>query len=69
MASQETIYAPIEGNLISITKVSDPVFAEKMLGDGLAIQPNLGVQNIVAPCDCIIETLHDSNYVTSLASE
>ncbi len=68
MASQETIYAPIEGNLINITKVSDPVFAEKMLGDGLAIQPNLGVQNIVAPCDCIIETLHDSNHAVALTT-
>ena len=34
------IAAPIKGTLIPITEVPDPVFAEKILGDGFAIIPN-----------------------------
>lgn len=34
------LYNPIEGEIISIEKVPDQVFSEKMLGDGFAIIPN-----------------------------
>lgn len=34
------LYNPIEGEIISIDKVPDQVFSEKMLGDGFAIIPS-----------------------------
>jgi len=34
------IHAPLSGKLIPITEVDDPVFAEKMVGDGMAIEPS-----------------------------
>lgn len=37
------------GKLISIEKVEDDVFSQKMMGDGVAIIPNKG--EIYAPCD------------------
>ena len=43
------IVAPISGKTIDITKVPDAVFAEKMAGDGLAIDPTGDV--VVAPAD------------------
>jgi glucose-specific phosphotransferase system IIA component len=39
-----TIYAPMSGKIIDLTELEDPVFSEKMVGDGVAIEPN---ENIV----------------------
>lgn len=38
------IYAPMSGKIIDLTELEDPVFSEKMVGDGVAIEPN---ENIV----------------------
>ncbi len=42
------LYAPVSGRLIPLNLVSDPVYASKMYGDGVAILP--GDDIIVAPC-------------------
>jgi PTS system glucose-specific IIA component len=34
------IYAPMSGKTIDLTQLKDPVFAEKMVGDGIAIKPS-----------------------------
>lgn len=49
------VYSPLEGEVVDITNVPDPVFAEKMLGDGIAINPKENF--IYAPCDGVIKTL------------
>lgn len=41
------ILAPIDGEIIELLQVPDPVFAEKMVGDGVAIKPKGG--KIIAP--------------------
>ncbi|ATZ17564.1 PTS system, beta-glucoside-specific IIABC component [Williamsoniiplasma luminosum] len=33
------IYSPVDGEIKQIEKISDPIFAEKMLGDGFYIEP------------------------------
>lgn len=33
------VYQPIEGELIPLEKVSDPVFSQKLMGDGYAVRP------------------------------
>lgn len=38
----EDIYAPVSGNVKSITEVSDDVFSSKMMGDGFAVIPENG---------------------------
>lgn len=49
--------APMSGELIDITQVDDVTFAEKYLGDGVAIRPTNG--NVVAPVDGkIIQVFH-----------
>lgn len=54
------LYAPITGKLIDITEVKDQVFSQKILGDGIAIEPKEGV--LYAPYDCevvqLFHTLH-----------
>ncbi|MFD1067479.1 PTS sugar transporter subunit IIA [Oceanobacillus locisalsi] len=43
------LYAPVDGEVIPLEEVPDPVFSEKMMGDGIAIKPSGG--NIVSPVD------------------
>ena len=47
--SRIVLKAPLTGSVIDITEVDDPIFADKMVGDGVAILPTDGV--VVAPCD------------------
>jgi glucose-specific phosphotransferase system IIA component len=43
------IGAPVDGEIVPITDVSDPTFAQEMVGKGVAIVPSNG--KFVAPCD------------------
>ena len=43
----EEIVTPFSGKLMPISEVPDPIFSEKMVGDGFAIEPSQGV--ILAP--------------------
>lgn len=36
------LYNPVDGEVILIEKVSDPVFSQKMMGDGFAVEPDNG---------------------------
>ncbi|KUP07972.1 PTS glucose transporter subunit IIA [Bacillus coahuilensis m2-6] len=36
------VVAPITGKIVSLEEVPDPVFSQKMMGDGLAIEPTVG---------------------------
>lgn len=45
------IYSVVDGRLKKLEKVADPAFAQKMLGDGAAIDPQNEL--IVAPCEGI----------------
>lgn len=46
---KEIVFSPITGTLVPLEKVPDPTFSEKMMGDGLAIEPRDG--NVVSPVD------------------
>ena len=50
------LYSPIKGKLIDLSKVPDEAFAQKMLGDGVAIEPEENF--IYAPTNATIKTLH-----------
>ena len=40
--NNDSLYAIVTGKLIPITEVNDPVFSQKMMGDGFAIIPENG---------------------------
>ena len=46
---QLEIAAPLTGKVIPVTEVPDPVFAEKVLGDGIAVDPTEGT--VYSPVD------------------
>lgn len=49
------VVSPIGGDVIGLDQVNDPVFADKIMGDGLALRPTDG--RVVAPVAGRIEKL------------
>ena len=60
----EEIDAYASGDFIGIEKVNDPTFAQKILGDGVAIVPSEG--KIFAPADCVVEMVMDTKHAVGL---
>jgi phosphoenolpyruvate-protein phosphotransferase len=60
------IIAPFDGWCAPLDEVPDPVFAGRLLGDGLAIDPTSGI--VIAPCDGEIVTLPASGHAVSIRS-
>ncbi|QWF84311.1 PTS sugar transporter subunit IIA [Amycolatopsis sp. CA-230715] len=58
------VQSPVAGKTVPMAEVPDPVFAEAMVGPGLAVQPSgEGRQTAVAPVDGTVVTLHPHAFV------
>ncbi|WP_227395343.1 PTS sugar transporter subunit IIA [Jeotgalibacillus aurantiacus] len=44
-----TVHSPLTGKLLTLDEVPDPVFSQKMMGDGIAVEPSDG--KVVSPID------------------
>lgn len=58
------LVAPLSGQLVPIDQVPDPVFAQKMVGDGISIDPTS--QALLAPCDGAIVQIHSANHAVTV---
>ena len=58
------IRAPLSGTAVPITDVPDPVFGEKVMGDGLAIRPSDG--RICSPVDGTVTSVAASKHAYAL---
>jgi len=59
--------SPVPGVLRPLTSVPDPVFAEEMVGPGLAVDPDrTGRQEVLAPCDGVVGALHPHAFALEL---
>ena len=59
--------APVSGVLVSLSDVPDPAFAEKLVGDGIAIDP---VSNhILAPCSGVVAQVHSAGHAITIRTE
>jgi PTS system glucose-specific IIA component len=61
------VISPMTGTLLPLDQVPDPVFAQKMAGDGVAIQPSEG--KVVAPFMGKIIHFFDSKHAITLENE
>ena len=61
------IFAPLSGELVAIEDVPDVVFAERIVGDGIAIKPS--GNKIVAPCNGTIGKIFETNHAFSIESD
>ena len=60
------IIAPISGKTIELSKVPDPVFSEKLTGDGLAILAS--GDEVLAPCDGVITLFFDTKHAFAITT-
>jgi len=61
------IVAPLSGEIVNIEDVPDVVFAEKIVGDGIAIKPT--GNKMVAPVDGTIGKIFETNHAFSIESD
>ena len=62
-----TLLAPLSGPIVPLATVSDPIFAEKVMGDGLAVNPQSN--DLLAPCDGVISQLSKTSHALSLTAD
>ncbi|KIR02369.1 PTS system, sucrose-specific IIB component / PTS system, sucrose-specific IIC component / PTS system, sucrose-specific IIA component [Lachnospiraceae bacterium TWA4] len=64
---KNTVYAPIEGNVIPLEQIPDDTFASGVLGQGVGIEPAVG--RVVAPYDGEITVFFDTKHAIGLTND
>jgi multiphosphoryl transfer protein len=64
VSSMVVLLAPLSGQLVPIEHVPDPVFAEKMVGEGISIDPLS--DRLLAPCDGEVVQIHAAAHAVTL---
>jgi phosphocarrier protein FPr len=62
--SRLTIVSPLSGQVWPLERIPDPVFAQKMVGDGMSVDPTDAV--LVAACDGEVVGLHAAGHAVTL---
>jgi len=61
------ILAPVDGAVVPVSEVNDPVFSEEIIGKGLALKPLVG--RLVSPVNGVVSKLFDTCHAVSITSE
>ncbi|MBK4881616.1 N-acetylglucosamine-specific PTS transporter subunit IIBC [Enterococcus faecium] len=64
---QLAVYAPSKGELIPISEVADPVFSEKMMGDGFAVLPE--ANEVFAPISGTILNVFPTKHAIGIQTD
>ncbi|MGG5359297.1 MULTISPECIES: PTS transporter subunit IIBC [unclassified Enterococcus] len=67
LGKKDTLYAVADGQLVPLTDVSDPVFSQKMMGDGFALIPEKS--EITAPVSGEIASIFPSKHAIGIKTE
>lgn len=60
----DVLYAPISGKVIPLEQVDDMVFSQKMMGDGIAIEPEEG--RLYAPVSGTVSVVFPTGHVVGI---
>ena len=63
----EEVYSVVDGQVVALEQVKDPVFAQKMMGDGFAVEPANG--NIVSPVSGTVSSIFPTKHALGLVTE
>ena len=61
------LLAPLSGVLLALDQVPDPVFASRMIGDGLCIDPTS--QTLCAPLGGVVSNIQDTGHAVSITDD
>ena len=62
----EEVYSVADGQVIELEQVKDPVFSQKMMGDGFAVEPANG--NIVSPVSGTVSSIFPTKHALGLVT-
>ncbi|MGN0583949.1 MAG: glucose PTS transporter subunit IIA, partial [Ruminococcus sp.] len=62
-----TLFAHMKGKAVMLENVNDEAFSSKVLGEGVAIEPEEG--KLYAPCDGKVDMVFDTRHAVNLVSE
>jgi len=60
------LVAPLSGHLLAIEAVPDPVFAQKMVGGGVSLDPVS--ESLVSPCDGTVTQIHSAGHAVTITT-
>lgn len=61
------VFSPVDGQIVTLERVDDEVFSQKMVGDGVAVMP---VSNqFTAPIDGVVTKIFSTNHAYSIKSD
>ena len=63
----EIVYSPLSGPVVPLQNVPDPVFAQALAGDGLAIDPT--DSRVLSPCHAKVKQVHRKRHAVTLATD
>ncbi|WP_175639405.1 PTS sugar transporter subunit IIA [Metabacillus schmidteae] len=64
---KEPVHAPLTGKLVSLEEVPDPVFSQKMMGDGIAIDPS--ENQVFSPVDGEVVSVFPTKHAITIRSK
>jgi glucose-specific phosphotransferase system IIA component len=64
---EKIIYSPLTGKVLPLEEVPDPVFAQKIVGDGIAIEPSLNIA--YAPIDGTVSAVVKGGHALTIKDE
>ena len=63
----EEVYSVADGQVVALEQVKDPVFSQKMMGDGFAVEPENG--NIVSPVSGTVSSVFPTKHALGIVTE
>jgi PTS system glucose-specific IIA component len=67
LKKEETLFAPLNGKVVDIEQVPDPTFSQKLMGEGIAIEPADGT--VVSPVNGEIIQFFHTKHAIGIRSE
>lgn len=61
-----TLFSPLSGIIVPLDEVPDPVFAQRLVGDGISLDPLS--QTLLAPCAAEVIQVHRAGHALTLSS-
>ncbi|AYX89834.1 PTS sugar transporter subunit IIA [Staphylococcus cohnii] len=64
---ETSVYAPITGEYVKIEDIPDPVFAQKMMGEGFGVNPTDG--EVVSPINGKVDNIFPTKHAIGLQAD
>ena len=61
------MFTPISGDYVKIEDIPDPVFAQKMMGEGFGVKPSEGI--VVSPISGVVDNVFPTKHAIGIESE